>query len=94
MGVEARLVVGRHRVEALLRVLFLAVELVAGIGRDVVPGVVGEDVVVRFEVALAELEGGAAFAVGEGVVGAVGWQAGRWWFKCRGGCFLLAFRGC
>ena len=50
-----------------------------GIGCDVVPGVVFEDVVGGGEVAGAEFEGVAAFEVGEGVVGAVGW--GGWFLK-------------
>ena len=46
--------------------------VVGGVGLDVVPGVEFVDVVADFEVAGAELEGGRAFEVVGGGVGAVG----------------------
>lgn len=58
----------------MMLVLLLAVDIVGGVGDDVVPGVVFEDVVGRFEVALAELEGGGTFGVCGGGMGAVGWN--------------------
>lgn len=65
--------------EALPGVLFLTVKVVGGIRSNVVPGVVGVDVVGGFEVALAELERGGAFAVRGWRVGAVGWDDGGGW---------------
>ena len=72
--VKARGVEGGDGVEALGGILLFAVGVVCWVWDDVVPGVVGEDVVGGFEVALAELEGGGAFGAGVWVVGAVGWD--------------------